>query len=473
MMELERHDYNALLKWKNKKDHLPILLRGLRQIGKSHLAERFAKEQYGEEYCPVLDFRHNEALESLFKDEKGKKKIEVSHIIEGLKVMFPDKKIVKGKTCIVMDEVGDCPLARESFKVFGKDSGYDIIATGSLLGLSQLNGQASDTPIGYEEYLDMTPLNFIEFLENSKVSKEAIDKIFEATSNKSELPSAYHEVLSSHLHRYLIVGGMPEAVSHYLDTGNLSETRDILIRLRKDFEDDFGKKNNTSGELIIDPTLLVRTIRAYRSIPDQLAKENKKFKYSAIEGGGRSSQFSDAIAWLEKTNIVALSHNVRAIETPLEGNAITEEFKVYPTDIGLLLSGYPSSIVQQILSGDIGAYKGVIYEGFAADAFYKQHLPLYYYSDTKKHYENDFLLETKNGIVVIESKATNGKMASAKALMMEDSPYKVSKVYKVASSNFGQGSFYETIPQYILPFLLNLFAKEMDEPVILKPLPPI
>ena len=469
-MELSRHDYDLLLRWKNRKKHLPIILRGLRQIGKSFLAERFAFDQYGEQYCPILDVRHDGRLESLFKDEKGQKRIDVNHIIEGIRILFPDKKIEKGKTCIVIDEVGDCPLARESFKVFGSDSGYDIIATGSLLGLSQIQGEGSDTPIGYEEYLDMTPLNFIEFLENSNVSKEAIDKIFSAVKNNDNLPQAYHEVLFSHLHRYLLVGGMPEAVVHFLETGNLNETRDILIRLRKDFEDDFGKKKDANGKMIIDPTLLVRTIRAYRSIPDQLAKENKKFKYSVIEGGGRSSEFSDAIAWLEKTDIVALSHNLRAIESPLEGNAISEEFKVYPTDIGLLLSFYPVSIMQQVLSGDLGAYKGMIYEGFVADAFYKEHLPLYYYSDTKKHLENDFLLEGKDGIVVIESKATNEKMASARALMNEDSPYKVQKVYKVAARDFGHGSFYESVPQYSLPFLLRLINEEMNEPILLKPL---
>ncbi|MBQ4255979.1 MAG: AAA family ATPase, partial [Bacilli bacterium] len=214
-MELNRHDYDSLLRWKNRKKHLPIILRGLRQIGKSHLAERFAFDQYGEGYCPILDFRHDGRLESLFKDEKGQKRIDVNHIIEGIRILFPDKKIEKGKTCIVMDEVGDCPFARESFKVFGSDSGYDIIATGSLLGLSQIQGEGSDTPIGYEEYLDMTPLNFIEFLENSNVSKEAIDKIFLAVKNNDNLPPAYHEVLFSHLHRYLLVGGMPEAVAHF------------------------------------------------------------------------------------------------------------------------------------------------------------------------------------------------------------------------------------------------------------------
>lgn len=470
-MELKRHDYQKLLQWKNKKGHLPVILRGLRQIGKSYLAEHFAKEEYGEEYCPILDFRHDGRLESLFKDEKGQKKIEVNHIIEGMRVMFPDKKIEKGKTCIVMDEVGDCPLARESFKVFGKDSGYDIIATGSLLGLSQVQGQGSDTPVGYEEYIDMRPLSFIEYLENAKVSNEAIDKIFHCIRSGDGLPLAYHEVLSNHLHRYLLVGGMPEVVSSFLENGNLNEARATLTRLRNDFEDDFGKKRNAKGEIVIDSTLLVRTIRAYRSIPDQLAKENKKFKYSTIYSGGRSSEFSDAIAWLSKTDIIALSHNVRAIESPLEGNAITEEFKVYPTDIGLLLSSYPPSIMQQVLSGDLGAYKGMIYEGFVADALYKAHFPLYYYSDTKKHLENDFLVESNEGIIIIESKATNGKMASARALMSEGSPYRVHKVYKVAMNNFGQGEFYEAIPQYSLPFLLDLLQGELEKPLVVDALP--
>jgi Holliday junction resolvase-like predicted endonuclease len=266
---------------------------------------------------------------------------------------------------------------------------------------------------------------------------------------------------------------MPEAVVAFLNSKDLLEARNVQIRLLKDYEDDFGKKTDRNGVTIIDPTLLIRTQRAYRSISDQLAKENKKFKYSCVQGGGRSSEFSDALAWMEKTGLIVMAHNLRAIESPLSGNSISEEFKVYPTDIGLLTASYPLTLTQGILNGDLGAYKGAVYEALAADMQYKAGLSLYYYSDTKRHQENDFLIEEKDGISVVESKAKNGKMASAKALAEGKTPYKILRVYKLISGNFGKGSFYFSLPQYAFPFLLETISGRLRKGLVLPPLPKI
>lgn len=452
---LKRKAYNDLLKWKNKKQKYPLIIKGLRQVGKSFLAEEFVKKEYGEKYCPILDFRHDKNLGKIFSSSFNQTGDKLKSIINNLKIYFPDKIIEKGKTCIVMDEIGDFPLARESFKIFKDNSGYDIIATGSLLGLSELNGNANDVPIGYEEYLDLKALDFEEFLWASGVNEKVITILKEKTLNFEEVPEVIHKIISEHFIRYILVGGLPRAVIKYLENNDLNEVRNYLISLRNDYEDDFGKFKNEKGETKIDSKLLVRTLRAYRSIPNQLAKENKKFKYSVIEGGGRSSEFSDALMWLEKSSLICLAYNLRAIESPLKGNKIYDEFKVYPTDIGLLMSFFPDSIVKEIINGNLGAYKGAIYEGVAADIIYKAGFDLYYYSDTKKHLENDFFIEDNDGISIIESKATNGKMASSKMLKSGNSPYVINEVFKLVSGNFGKGSFFKTIPQYSLIFLLE------------------
>lgn len=471
-MELARKATLALLKWKKDPGHKPIIIEGLRQVGKSYTALSFAKANY-KNYV-FFDFRHNRALQTIFENAKDDGEMSVDSIIAASRLRFPESSFEKGDTCLIFDEVGDCPLARESFKVFGSSSGYDIIATGSLLGIAGVNSMGKkDTPVGYEEYLDMTSLDFEEFLWASGVSEGAIAEVKNALKGFSPVSPTLHSVLSSYLLRYIVVGGMPEAVVSFLNGQNVLEARKVQTRLLHDYEDDFGKKVDKNGNTIIDPVLLIRTQRAYRSIPDQLAKENKKFKYSAVQGGGRSSEFSDALAWLGKAGLISEANNLRAIESPLEGNKVSEEFKVYPSDIGLLVASYPLSTTQDILNGDLGAYKGAIYEGFAAEMLYKASFPLYYYSDTKRHQENDFVLEERSGISIVESKAVNGKMASARALSEGKTPYHIYRVYKLISGNFGKGSFFWTLPQYAFPFLLSSIQNELEEDLVLSPLPKI
>lgn len=464
---LYRKAYNDLKKWKNKKNHLPLIIRGLRQIGKSFLAEKFAYENYDKNNVIVLDFRHNKNLDIIFSTNPLMSKPILDQIIDNIKLMFPNKKIEKGKTCFVMDEIGDSKFAREYFKVFGSNSGYDIISTGSLLGLSEIKGEPLNTPIGYEEYLDLKPLDFEEFLIASGVSEDAINVLKKHAINNEELNDTYANVFKSHLLRYIVVGGMPNAIKIYLETGDLFEVRKYLNNLRKDYEDDFGKYKDEKGNTKIDTTLLIRTIRAYRSIPDQLAKENSKFKYSQIQNGGRSSEFSDALAWLEKTDIIRRSHNLKSIELPLEGNAISDEFKVFPTDIGLLVSSYPFPIVEEIINDKLGAHKGAIYESLIADFIYKAGLNLYYFSNTKKHFEIDFVVEENNSISIIEAKSNNGKIVSSKNIINTEIGKNIKNVYKVLKNNFGKGDFYYSIPHYALPFLLQKIYEDTHHSLIL------
>lgn len=471
-MELRRKAADALKKWKQRKNHRPLIIEGLRQVGKSYVALSFAKANYDD--VVFFDFRHDKSLEDIFQNPGENGKMSVETIIRNAKVHFPSHSFTPGHTCLIFDEVGDCPLARESFKLFAVSSDYDVIATGSLLGIAGVNEKSrKDTPVGYEEYLEMTALDFEEFLWANQVSDEAIEQLKKSVQDFSEISPTYHHVFSSYLLRYLVVGGMPQAVLAYLDSDNILAARDVLIALRKGYEDDFGKRVDAQGNTILDPTLLIRTLRAYRSIPDQLAKENKKFKYSAIEGGGRGSEFSDALMWLEKAGIITRAYNLRAIEKPLSGNAISDQFKVYPSDIGLLTAAYPISFSEEILKGDMGAYKGAVYEALAAETLFKAGEPLYYYSDTKRHLENDFLLEGVEGIDIVESKATNGKMASAKALATGNSPYSIHRVYKLARGNFSIGDYYYSLPQYAFLFLLEQKKKEAEANLKLPPLPKI
>ena len=444
-----------MLEWSKKQKKNPLIIDGLRQVGKTYLCEKLGREEY-DNYV-LYDFRYDKNLSRLFFNNGT---ISVDNFINNSVVYFPNKTFVPKKTLLIFDEINDSSVARESLKLFGLDGRYDVVATGSLLGVSDLISK--HIPAGYDEYLTLKPLDFIEFLVACGISKEAMDSIQSAVDDGIRLSETYLKVLYSHFLRYIIVGGMPSAVIKYLETSNLIDVRKVQTDLIKDYIADFGTRYKEDGSRFLDAKLLVRISRAFDSIPDQLAKENKKFKYTAIEPGGRSSEFSDALNWLEKIGLIVRSHNVRAIESPLEGNSITDEFKVFLSDIGLLIASYPITLTNELISGELGSYKGAIYEAVCADMISKQDISLFYYADSMRHLENDFLIESADGIEVIETKATNGKMASAKKLASDNSPYKIHKVYKLIKEGYGEGSYFESFPHYLLPFFLRNIKDKIE-----------
>lgn len=471
-MELQRKVYKLLLDWKNKKDKNPLVIDGLRQVGKSHIAEFFGKNEY-KNYV-FFDLRFDLNARNIFSKKEAEQKIDVDLIIQRARVYYSDKKIEPNNTLLIFDEINDCSEARESLKLFTPEKGYDVIATGSLLGLSDF--KVKNIPAGYDDYLTMKPLDFEEFLVSSGVSEDTINLIKKSVDEGKELDNVILDVLYGHFLRYIIVGGMPKAVIRFLETDDLMEARSVQINLLKDYLNDFGTKYKSDGTKVIDERLFIKTSKLFSSIHLQLAKENsKKFRYKDIEGGGRSAEFEDAITWLEKTGLIVRCYNTSAVETPLEGNYTSDKFKIYFPDIGLLVASYPMTLMSELISGNLGAYKGAIYESVAADMLYKADVPLYYHEDTLKHLENDFLVETKDGIDVYEVKATNGKMNSAKALIEKDSPYKsqIKTIYKIIDKRYGKGDFYLTIPRFLLCFKMESDKKKIIESIKLEKLPKI
>lgn len=471
-MELYRKTYEKLLKWKNKKDKNPLIIDGLRQVGKSHLAEYFGKQEYSN--YVLFDLRYDGNARNIFSQEGLDNKISVDLIIQRARIYYSDKKIEPNKTLLIFDEINDCAAARECLKLFTPDHGYDVIATGSLLGLADF--RVKNIPAGYDDYLSMKALDFEEFLIASGVKKETLEIIYECVKEDKKIDVTILDVLYAHFLRYICVGGMPKAVVKYLETNDLMESRSILTNLIKDYLSDFGTKYKADGLKVIDDKLFIKTSKLFSSIHLQLAKENsKKFKYKDIEGGGRSEEFSDAITWLEKTGLIVRCYNTRAIETPLEGNYMDDKFKIYFPDIGLLVASYPVTLMSEILSGNLGAYKGAIYESIAADMLYKADIHLFYHEDTLKHIENDFLVETLQGIDVYEVKSTNGKIKSAKALIENISPYKdqIINIYKLIDKRYGEGEFFKTLPRFLLGFKMEIEKEKIIDSIKLSSLPKI
>ena len=467
-IELKRKIYDELVKWNNDPNKVPLVVDGLRQVGKSHIVEKFAKDIYGEENVIPYDFRHNKVLRKIFDGN-----LDVNSIIRNSMPYFPDKKFTPYKTILIFEEIGDCPLARTSFKSFALDKRYTIIATGSLLGtLNYRRKQKIDIPTGYEKIIQMTSLDFEEFLWANGINEKTIDVLKEYTKKKEELPSALSDFYKEMIKRYVVVGGMPDSVKKYLVTNNYIESRVCLEGLIKDYRADFGRIIDERGNELIDYKLQTQLNQILDSIPSQLSRETDthKFKYSEVKSGGRSSEFSEPFEWLEKSGLVLKCLNLKAIETPLEANSDKTYFKAFLSDIGLLMAMYPLSTTQEFLRDELDSRKGAIFENLAATMINKAGLPLYYFSKGSEHLEIDFIFESDKGIVLYEEKSVNGKMNASRMVMEGRTNYKADVCYKIIRENFGVGGFYTSVPQYAAPFLLDDIKYELSKGMELKPL---
>lgn len=464
--DLKRKIYLELIKWNNDENKVPLIVEGLRQVGKSYIVNKFANEFYSN--VIVYDFRHKKELRNIFEGD-----LDVETIISKSSPYFPNNKFVPYKTILIFEEIGDCPLARTSLKSFALDKRYAVIATGSLLGI--LNFRRSrkiDIPTGYEKIIQMTSLDFEEFLWAYGLNKENIDLLKKYVKEETEIPLSLANYYKEMIKRYVIVGGMPGSVLRFLNTNNYIESREYLNGLIKDYRADFGRFINEKNIEEIDYKLQAKLNMVFDSIPSQLAREtdNLKFKYSLIKKGGRASEFEEPFDWLTKAGLVIRCFNTKAIERPLELNIDRTYFKAFISDIGLLMALYPISVSQAFLNEELDSRKGAIYENLCATMISKCGLSLYYFSNGQDHLEIDFLIEDIDGVILFEEKSTNGKMSASRNVMEGKTHYKGKRCYKIIKENIGKGSFYLSIPQYATPFVLEQIKDNINKGVELKKL---
>lgn len=458
-MDFKRKAYHKLEEWKKEPNRRPLIIDGLRQIGKSYIVDKFARANY--ENVIVYDFRHRKNLRKIFAGN-----LNVDEIIRLSGPYFPSESFIPHKTVLIFEEIGDCPLARTSLKSFALDKRFDVIATGSLLGVLNYRKKSKiDIPDGYETIIRMTSMDFEEFLWANGVKEEAINTLKHHVKTGEELPLALEQFYREMIKRYVVVGGMPAAVEQFLLTNNYVKSRDILVSLLEEYRGDFGRFINDDEEEEFDYRLQASLNKVFSSLPSQLARETetKKFKFSEIEKGGRASKFEDSFVWLEKMGLVNRCFNLKAIESPLTANADNTYFKAFFSDIGLLMASFPISVSQQFLREELGSRrKGAIYENLAATMIVKAGFPLHYFSNGQNHLDIDFIIETDEGIELLEEKSTNGKMAASKSVMEGKTPYRAVACHKIIQTNFGKGEFYHSIPQYALPFLLEMKAEKLE-----------
>lgn len=457
-MDIKRKAYSKLMEWKERQNHKPLIVEGLRQVGKSYIVDKFAKENYSN--VITFDFRHRKELAKIFDGD-----LDVDTIIKKARIYFLDKNFDLEDTVLIFEEIGDCPLARTSLKSFALDKRYDVIATGSLLGVINYRRKRTiKIPTGYEEYLYMSSLDFEEFLWANGIKEDQIDLLKEYTKNKQEIDESICTVYKKLIKDYIAIGGLPEVVTRFIESNrNYIEARNVLERLLIDYRSDFGKFINDDGEEEIDYRLQGQLNMIFDSIPKQLAREQdtRKFKFSEIKHGGRALEFKDGFEWLEKAGLIIRCFNTRSLETPLSLNIDETYFKAFISDPGLLMAMYPIVTLRDFLNDRLDSRKGALYENLAGILISKAGFPLYYFSDGMNHLEIDFLIEGADGLILYEEKSTNGKMAASRAVMTGKTPYKAKECYKIIENNFGKGLFYTSVPQFCSPFLLDELKDEI------------
>ena len=437
---LKRKIESVLAEWRNSESKKPLVIKGIRQCGKTYIVQKFAEENY--ESVIYMNFILEPDKKSAFTGN-----IDVDTIILNLSALIPGSRFIDGKTCIILDEIQECREARAALKSFQIDGRFDIIATGSLLGVrgygkSDKNAEngPDSIPVGYETVVEMYPLDFEEFLWANGISEKVIDTVKSCFEQELAVPEGIHKVMMELLYRYVIVGGLPEVVNKLLETKNIELTYQVQRNLIAEYEEDMVKYADDADK--------VRIRECFESIPKQLAKGNKKFQYSVVRKGGRSSQYIGSIQWLEDAGLVQRCYNTQITELPLEGNSIKYCFKLYTTDIGILIAMLDYGIQADILKGNLLGYKGAIFENLMADFLCKSGQKLYYFQK-ESGLELDFLVRYKGECVILEVKAKSGKTKSLKTVLKNKSVYHVNKAIKLGKYNVGREEEVLTIPLYM------------------------
>ena len=436
---------NILQSWLDDVSHKPLVVKGVRQCGKTSSVMDFAQKHF--KNVIYLDFCEHPEYKKFFSPN-----LEVDAIVMRITAAMPDAEIEAGKTCFVFDEIQDCPRARGSLKYFHLDGRYEVICTGSLLGVNgyktpdeKAEEEAASIPVGFEDIVNMYPMDFEEWLWANGIKDMHFDYLKKHLNNETPVEEALHDRFRELLLQYTIVGGMPEVVTTFLETKQIGKVLSVQRRIIDDYKADMVKCAATADKS--------RIRECFESIPAQLAREYKKFSYTAVRQGGRGRDYAGSLQWIEDAGIIRRCYNTSTTELPLDGNRIQGEFKVYMADIGLLVAMLEEGTQSSILEGDLLSYKGAIAENLVADIFGKMGRKLYYYHKDGG-VELDFLVRYKGQSTPVECKAATGNAKSMRTVLKHPEKYHVTSAIKLGDYNIGKSNEQLTLPMY-MAFLLT------------------
>ena len=443
MHRLQRKIDEFLIDWKNNKDRLPLIVRGARQIGKTDAIENFAKNNY-KNFIEI-----NFALEPEYKTifDNG---FNVDKIISNISLINNNYNFIKGETLIFFDEMQDCINCATSLKAFNIDKRYDVICSGSMMGINY--NEIESNSVGNKQDYIMHSMDFEEFLWAKGYKENQIEDLYKCMKECNPLTETAYEVMMNNFKDYMILGGMPAIVAKYIENKNFSGILEMQKQILLDYEEDIIK--------YADGLDKARILNAYRKVAVFLGKENKKFQISKIANGARNREYRGVSDWLSDAGIINVSYCLEDCSLPLKGNYNPDNYRLYFSDTGLLIASLDEEAQDDLRKNqNFNTYKGAIFENIVSDMLVKEGYDLYFYKNEKGTIEMDFFIRDKNHLIPVEVKANDNSTVSLKNLINNENYEDIEYGIKLCNKNIGfNGKFY-TFP-YFLTFLLKRYLKE-------------
>lgn len=442
---LRRKVDDFLMVWKNNPDRKPLIIKGARQIGKTRSIEFFAHKNYAN--VIQINFVEQKKYKAIF--DEG---FEVDTIIKNISLLNPNYEFVPGETLFFFDELQACPNCATSLKFFKLDGRFDVICSGSLMGINYQEIESNS--VGYKEDYEMHSMDFEEFLWAKGYSEEFVEELYQNMLQVKPFTNLQLETLFGLFRDYVSIGGMPEVVNTYIQKGNFSGTLAIQKQLLKDYEEDITK--------YVEGLDKAKVKSVYNHISTFLAKDNKRFQVTKIGKNARNRDYVGCVEWLADAGVINICYCMNLPELPLKGNYDPKMYKIYYKDTGLLIASLDDEAQADLRENkNLNTYKGAIYENIVADMLAKQGYNLYYYSSDKPALEMDFFVRDAKSLIPIEVKAKDNPTASLNNLLKEDKYPDIRFGIKLGYKNIGfNGKFY-TFP-YFLTFLLKRFLRERE-----------
>ena len=431
-----------LKKWKENHNKKPLIISGARQIGKTTSIRELGQTY---ESFIEIDFVKMPQFKTIFKNG-----YEVKNIIKEISLLEPKFKFIEKNTLILFDEIQAYPDAATSLKSFSEDGRFDVICSGSLLGVNYK--KISSIPVGFKEEYTMYSLDFEEFLWANGYDENQIEDIYDYMKKLMPLPEVYVNKLSQLFRDYIFVGGMPEAVKLFVSSGTFSESFDVQKRIYKDYEDDITK--------YVEGLDFAKVKRVYRHISAQLAKDNHKFQISKIGHGARLRDYIGAEEWLQDAGIVNISYNLDELNIPFSSYEMSDYFRIYYAEHSLFIANLDEESKEDlVVNENYEIYNGALYESLVSEALVKSGFKLYFYKNSDSTIELDFLIRIKNEIIPVEVKRNRGRSKSLNIIL--DTNENINYGLKLTNGNIGFENNKFTFPYY-LTFLIKRFFKETE-----------
>ena len=442
MVYLHRKIDRFLADWKDNPDRKPLIVKGPRQVGKTESISKFGAENYGN--VIYINFVEDQKFKAIAADG-----FKAEDIIKNISRIDPSKRFVPGKTLIVFDELQEYPEISTALKFFSIDGRFDVICSGSLLGVNYRRIESNS--VGYKTDYEMRSLDFEEFLWGRGYDRTFVDDMLGHMVDLRPYNDVLTSVCQSLFLDFCILGGMPEVVREYVVKGTFEGSLDLQRQLIVDYKEDIRKY--AEG---LDQT---RILNVFNQIPPQLAKENKKFQISKVASGARFKDYRGCVEWLSDAGIVNVCYCLSFPELPLKGNYDESKYKIYFADSGLLVALLDEEAQEDLRANkNLGVYKGALYENIVGEAFVKSGYDLFYYRREDSTLEQDFFVRTASELIPVEVKAQGGRAKSLRTLIGSDRYPDIHYGIKLTGGNIGYSDCVYTFP-YFCSFLLKQYIK--------------